>query len=739
MVATSTTAGNATSNAIAGGGTAKKKRRKRGGGGGGSKEPLTPQTRNSSKVSSSVNGGKDASVARNSSSQGGARGAKNSKKRRGGRGGGESKRNTSASSPMQLPHVKVTLRNIGDENMHGTVKGMVDSVRIFLHGAFHLSRGTEGTGAVGGNSDDDKFDAYSLACRLEKDQFERDKSMVVDYTSSNENKNRSTSSSSQPISIGWVYEVKETSSQLPSAESLASDVFESKKSSLSNWKGSSALNSIIDAAMSQMMLDCGKKYLDFVGGHVVLEEDSAMDAILAEMVQVAKKKVAENEGREIDASDENKTDDGLDAVTELMSKLDTTNPNTNAGKIEPIPAVKIRILSVTPVKKSKRRGIIGGTVNLALYPPDPCILFKENCRDAGRIAGEKYLTAQELAMEAAAAKSEAGDVEGPVAENKKEADVDSCDSIIETTHTTNTKNDCNKAHPIKKVAVPPIPHFPIITPAERSRAVARSRVLLDRTISAMKIFAQSKQHHFSDTNFQSWDVAESPSQKTWKSRPHPMVASLLNGVPLGKLLADEQWSTDGTTSSRRWRKGYSGDARADRYDSTIESSDDYKAFMVQWSKDGTVHKTDPADESKDKEKETTKPPAAPSSYATIVSKKDEGKTPQPAFDEDGRPLSAIVMHIRAKQEEAAKAKAEAAAAAARARAAAAATVAASKKKKKKSDVAAATSASSSSARKKKREASRAKKSKSKSTSRAGGEIKVMASPPPGAVFLKKGG
>lgn len=743
MIEASTTAGTATSSASGGGGAAKKKRRKRGGGSGGSKEPSTPQTSNSSKVLSSGNGRKDASIARTASSGGATRGAKNSKKRRGGRGGEESKRNTSSSSPMQLPHVKVTLRNILDENKHGTVKAIVDSLKIFLDGAFHSSPGTkidEQNGVFGGNSDKDKFDAYSLACRQEKDQFEREKSMLTYTASSNENTNSSTSASPRPLSFGWVYEVKQTSSQLPSIESVASDVIEKEKSSLSNRKGGSAVNAMVDAAMAQMMLECGKKYLDFVGGKVVLDEDSAVDVMLAEMVQAAKKKMAAIEGQKIDADDGDKNNDGLAEVTELMSNLDTTNPKSNAGKNEPIPAVKIRILSVTPVKKSKRRGIIGGTVNLALYPPDPCMLFKENCRDAGRIAGEKYLMAQERAKEVAAKKSEANNVDGPVPENKREADAASGHSIDETTHTTNTENDSNKAHPIKKMAVPPIPHFPIMTPAERSRAVARSRVLLYRTIRAMKIFAQSKQNHPSDINFHSWDIAESPSQKTWKNRPHPMVTSLLNGVSIDKILAEEQSSIAGSTSSKRWRKGYSGDARADRYDSTIESSDDYKTFMEQWSKDGTIRLEAPADESKDKEKETAKPSAAPSSYAAITSKKEEGKPPQPEFDEEGRPLSAIVMHIRAKQEEAAKAKAEAAAAAARARAAAA-TMAASKKKKKNDVAVAASSASSSSARKKKRDATKSKKSKSKSTSRAGGESKAstMASPPPGAVFLKKGG
>jgi len=745
MVEASTTAGTATSSASVGGGAAKKKRRKRGGGSVGSKEPTTPQTSNSSKVLSSGNGRKDASISRTASSGGAARGAKNSKKRRGGRGGGESKRNTSSSSPMQLPHVKVTLRNLLDENKHGTVKAIVHSLKNFLDGAFHSSPGTkidEQNGVFGGNSDKDKFDAYSLACRLEKDQFEREKCMLTDTASSNENANSSSSASSRPLSFGWVYEVKQTSSHLPSAESVASDVIEKEKSSLSNRKGGSAVNAMVDTAMAQMMLECGKKYLDFVGGKVVLEEDNAVDVMLAEMVQAAKKKMAANTGQKIDADDDDKNNDGLSDVTELMSNLNASNPKTNAGKNEPIPAVKIRILSVTPVKKSKRRGIIAGTVILALYPPDPCMLFKDYCRDAGRIAGERYLMAQERAKEAVAKRSEASDVEGPVAENKQEVDVASGHSIDETTHTSNTENDSNKAHPIKKMAVPPIPHFPIITPAERSRAVARSRVLINRTISAMKIFAQSKQHHLSDINFHSWDIAESPSQKTWKSRPHPMVASLLNGVSLEKILAEEQSSIAGTTSYKRWRKVYSGDARADRYDSTIESSDDYKSFMEQWSKSGTIRSAAPADESKDKEKETAKPPAASSSYAAITSKKEEGKPPQPEFDEEGRPLSAIVMHIRAKQEEAVKAKAEAAAAAARARAAAAAaaTMAASKKKKK-NDVAAAASASSSSARKKKRDATKSKKSKSKSTSRAGGESKAstLASPPPGAVFLKKGG
>ncbi len=60
-----------------------------------------------------------------------------------------------------------------------------------------------------------------------------------------------------------------------------------------------------------------------------------MDVILMEMVQEAKKNV-EDDWQEIASSDEDKTDKKFAFITEFMSKLNTTSPNTNAGKYEPI-------------------------------------------------------------------------------------------------------------------------------------------------------------------------------------------------------------------------------------------------------------------------------------------------------------------------------------------------------------------------------------------------------------------
>ena len=734
-----------------GNGIKKKRNRKRGGGGGAS----GPQT------SSSGNGAKDTtgrgcgggSTTATSSAAGRGGGSKGGARRRGGGGGGRgsggggggggggnlsSRFKPSASSPLQLPHVKVTLRNIGDGTKHSNIEGILTSVQKFLEEAFPSSATVAGDGTV-------ESDAYTMAWKLEKEEFDAAKSAeaaVVNSASGDVGTGGASasfsSSTSRAFSRGWVYEEKP--SELPSDRtSLLPTSYDIVTNFMSNntdkkITASSSINWIVDTVMSQMMQQCGKQYLHYVGGRIILDEESAVEVSLAERVlrerkllaDIAKTKEDESKTDEdtsinepadeptdgtVDATSDKKDEtSSVSAITRGIEKLRTSDEQNVAKLKQQIlnnysPAIRVRILSVSPVKKSKRRGEIGGKVQLALYPPDPCLLFKEACRDAGKMAAEKYLEKIISAKDQAVSSNTTAGGENKGVNKVKD------------------EGDCSKSPLYVKKVEPQIPYYPLLSPSERSRAVARSRVLMDRTIEAMKLHATYVKK---DASHSCWEVLESSSQKTWKGRPCSMVRSLMDGEPLSNLVAEHDGATSagGIFKSERGRGGE--DSRADRYDSTIENSDDYKAY-IESLQNGSAPPIEKGTEAK-----------------KIGDNKSVSATKEPlAVDEEGRPLSAIVMHLRAKQAEVDKAKAEAEAARAKARAAA--TSAKEKARKEKLKL------KKESSRKRKKEVVRTKRpSSTLPSSRPGGSVgggsgsgnggskkSGSSMPSPGAMLLKK--
>ena len=526
------------------------------------------------------------------------------------------------------------------------MEGLVASIREFVNSAFQ-------------NMDADVTDqtesAYTLACQKEKDDFESSKSLLE----STVNLNGSTAS------LGWAYETVQSSLELPSAEAIVNSL---ERSALDGNVKERTIHSTIDSAMSQMMNECGKVYLNYVGGNVVFDEESAIIVALSERIAEEKKKMEKQ--AEMDADKENEEDKPVEGITQGMSKLSTESkpmdPTTS-------PMTRIRILSVTPVKKSKRRGDIGARAELVLYPPDPCLIFKEECREAGRIAADRYTEASknvEKTEEETKAAAAAAEVE-----NEK-------DTISGVSEPMNTPQQ----------TAPTIPNFPRLSPAERSRAIARSRILMDRIISALKIQAKSKSN-----DYPGWEIFESSSQKTWKSQSYDMVPALMTGASFGDLLAAEE------SKSNRDKKAHRSNARGDRYDSTIESSEDYKSFMEMYMNGGSVPTVEKAAGDKPKEEK---------------------------LDEEGRPLSAIVQHLQSKREEEARVKAEAAAAASRARAKASAEAAREKARKRELEA----KTRKAKARMKRDE----EKKKKKASGKTGGSVGSGMAPSPGAVLLKKG-
>mmetsp|Transcript_28532 Transcript_28532/g.53924 ORF Transcript_28532/g.53924 Transcript_28532/m.53924 type:complete len:728 (+) Transcript_28532:395-2578(+) len=705
-----------------GGGGVKKKRRKRGGAG-------SQSIVNNVKV---TNGGGGSAQ----SGRGGGKGG-NKKGRRGGGGrgggGGESSRfGRNASSPLQLPHIKVTLRNIGDVNKHGSIEAVVDSVRLFLEGAFP---------SIAEAADGSESNPYMMAWHMEKDEFENAKNMFAEAANSGGDLGAA-SPSGRAFSSGWVYEDKPSTllsdrlSLLPSPEAVVMDLINNKTER--KITDSSGVNFVVDSAMSQMMQECGKKYLSFVGGHIVFDEESAVDVVLAKKVQSERKRLAEEKKKEnsVEVGDESSdqpsnTDENVtadDKTVETISVEDVTKgvenistsdrPLSKLQVLNHMPMIRVRILSATPVKVSKRRGEIAGKVQLAMYPPDPCLLFKESCRDAGKMAAEKHLeNSENVASELTGGEN----VVNKDGLGKETVSPDGTDIAVVDIQ-TDAKDANSKPPPPAENTVPQIPYFPLLSPAERSRAVARSRALLHRSIEAMKLHAAAQSQISRNREAHSWEVLESSSQKTWKGRPNAMVGSMMAGTPLRDLVVEHEStkSRSGVATANKGRgKGFYGDSRADRYDSTIENSEDYKAFMESL-KDGTVPPQEPADRNAAAKKKGDSKPA-------------ESDPAPPAVDEEGRPLSAIVMHLREKQAESSKAKVEAAAAVAKARVAAAS----AKEKIRKDKLKMKKEAT----KKRKKEAARSKKSGrvSSSSSRpvsGGGSNNKGASMPP--MLLKKG-
>jgi len=671
----------------------------------------------------------------------------------GGGGGGtsESRYKPSASSPLQLPHVKVTLRNImSDGNTKNTsINDIVSSVRTFLDGTFPSSK-VAGDGTV-------ETDAYMLAWQAEKEEFDGAKAMFIEASaaSSAANNSNSTTTSSRPFSSGWVYEEKPSTlpsnreSLLPTTQTIVSNLMSNETDK--KISDTTNINWVVDTAMNQMMQECGKSYLHYVGGKIVLDGESMIDVGLAERVVSEKEKLAkakkkledeakaeaafvnDNEDGEVEPqSAEDKPSDSksfdvkeVEKVTKGIEQLSTATESKSATKKQiqnNIPAIRIRILSVTPIKQSKRRGEIGGKVTLALYPPDPCLLFKEACRDAGKMAGDLQFEKQKAKTEtdkvANEKEGEEAKNEEVVAASEPTAEEDNGEAKEgekgEVSAESKNEEDTTSPSPvvtkITQPQPPQIPYYPLLSPAERSRAVARSRVLIHRTIEAMKIHAVSS--GAPQSNEGKWEVLESSSQKTWKSRPHAMVESLMEGKELSELVVEHDESTAGDTGVKKGRgKGGFVD-RNDRLESTIEKSEDYKAFIESLESGGALPTTKEAASNKDDKKKKKS-----SSYTVPVEK-------PPEVDEEGRPLSAIVVHMRAKQAVIDKANAEAKAKADKAKAAAKKAKDKARKEKKKA---------------KRKEASKKKRGDKGGKSSASSSAPLnLSGPPPGATLLKKG-
>ena len=174
---------------VGGGGGGRRRNRKKGrGGSGASGSANGPSLGGNNSATNASSSGSGPTSTTSASGRGGGGGRPRSKRSGGrGRGSGSSggaeaaRYKPSATSPLQLPHVKVTIRNITDSTKHSSINDILSSVKTFLDGAFPSSK-VVGDGTV-------ETDPYMLAWRAEKEEFDNAKSMFAELASSSDSAN----------------------------------------------------------------------------------------------------------------------------------------------------------------------------------------------------------------------------------------------------------------------------------------------------------------------------------------------------------------------------------------------------------------------------------------------------------------------------------------------------------------------------------------------------------------------
>eukprot|EP00563_Minutocellus_polymorphus_P010974 CAMPEP_0181065310 /NCGR_PEP_ID=MMETSP1070-20121207/24672_1 /TAXON_ID=265543 /ORGANISM="Minutocellus polymorphus, Strain NH13" /LENGTH=649 /DNA_ID=CAMNT_0023145695 /DNA_START=142 /DNA_END=2091 /DNA_ORIENTATION=+ len=200
---------------------------------------------------------------------------------------------------------------------------------------------------------------------------------------------------------------------------------------------------------------------------------------------------------------------GCTPIEDNTKQADDGNGGSKPPAMEKEPtdrdAISVRIVSVTPPKKTRRRGEVGGTAYLVLTPPMPGWVREKM---EGDVAGSDGITAAD----------------------------DNGDSLP---------------------SLPPAAASVAITPADRSRAVAQSRLHLRLALEVLSAVAEADAK--SSQTYGLSAVVPAPAQRAWKDRDPTRVAVLPD-------LGVERWKRPLPSVDRR-------------YDSTLERSADYKEFL----------------------------------------------------------------------------------------------------------------------------------------------------------------
>ena len=330
----------------------------------------------------------------------------------------------------------------------------------------------------------------------------------------------------------------------------------------------------------------------------------------------------ENEARDLIAGDRPATVDepAESALVAAMAKLGlmahcASSGLDRSGFFED--AITARIMSVVPPKKTRRRGEVGGTATLVLTPPVPAWAREriEQSEAAATAAAAVKAEAEAAAAAAAAAVTAAANQEAKE-DTAPDADQERTDGPLEVAG----------APAAQSVASPATPNA--FSKAELSQILGQARLyqhLALRTIASVLEADRS-----SGQRFGSAVAVESPSQKVWKD-PNPVLRRRGGGDPkLARPLAAA-------------------------LDSKLEQSPDYLRFIagMQRSHEERAKRPKPAPGGGGG---TGPQPAAGPSEGGSSGQHGGGAMPTNmpgamGIDaESGEALSALVLHLRAKND-----------------------------------------------------------------------------------------
>jgi len=165
----------------------------------------------------------------------------------------------------------------------------------------------------------------------------------------------------------------------------------------------------------------------------------------------------------------------------------------------------------------------------------------------------------------------------------------------------------------------------LITPADRTKALAQSRLILRQAISNL---AESCNADMGKYVYRGMKVEMSPSQKIWKFDPFPVC---------------------NTNAYGKKGHGYSGHYHA-KYDSTIEQSEDFQAFLDKKTKVEEEIASRPKPPPGGGTTETT---AIVDGTETVGKTTEDSKSSWSAMVQEtmanGQPIPALVLHLRQKK------------------------------------------------------------------------------------------
>ena len=581
----------------------------------------------------------------------------NSGNNNGNNNGNSNNNNNSKNQAVHLPHAKITIRNIRNNEKNGTAESMIQLLKELIH------------------------DRNLMKCELSDDSYCNSNS----NSNSNSYNNSNNNSRNQPQSQSQV---------VPPLDVVLDHT---------------CLDNIMDRVHHKtLILNQLKEVQDGKEGisDVNAETDADADADDDQSQD-------DNRDADIDMEDTGITTEKDEPIVDVVNSAANSNVQMNETNSDAINkqnphSIAARLLYLVPPKLSRRRGELSGHCYLALYPPMPTFIQEK----LKLIQDEKDLAMVEAAKAKAMAEQvnetitcsvsigigvgvgagQEGESVHVLGERELTIDVDMDGNKVDTSPDDNANTgavlvavngdgdgdgdgdggeeaqsavvNANESASVNESAIAsassstpqeqstddiasPVPVQPLemqqeqkqqqtkqqtkpatkITAADRSKALAQSRLLLNETLASLTKLC--KDDSKKDKPYSGILIEMSSNQKIWKVEEKGSV------------------SGNGGGSGREGRKF----GMAAKYDATIEQNDDFKEFL---------------DSKKRMEEELSnrpkpQPGGGPLAEMTNISTGTGSGVDDRMGSAGGDPVAAIVIHLREKQEAALRAKKKASA------------------------------------------------------------------------------